>query len=68
MYVCLCKGITESDALQLAGPACTTPEALMAALGLEDDECCGHCSSEIDELLRLVANAHGGQDRQPAGR
>ena len=67
MYICLCKGITESDAFQLAGPACATPEALMTALGLDDDECCGHCSGEIDELLRLVTKARGSQGRQPVG-
>ena len=56
MYLCLCKGITESDVKRLAHYGTTTAEALVAALGLTDPDCCGRCALEIDELVMLVAS------------
>jgi bacterioferritin-associated ferredoxin len=55
MYVCLCKGLTESDVQRLAPPAPLCPQALIAALGLDDEVCCGRCAVEVDEIVTLVA-------------
>lgn len=55
MYVCLCKGITESD-LRAATPAGEAhPQAVIKLLGLDDDDCCGRCVENIDELTALVS-------------
>ncbi|MBI3973484.1 MAG: (2Fe-2S)-binding protein [Chloroflexi bacterium] len=51
MYVCLCKGLTESDVEACVRAGSTTPEALIAALGLDGDDTCGRCAREIDCLL-----------------
>ncbi len=55
MYVCLCKGITESDVLKLgrAGVAC--PDALAATLGIDEEGCCGRCAKKIEDLAALAA-------------
>ena len=60
MYLCLCKGITESDLKSLARYGMTTaealrPEALIATLGLADGDCCGRCVLEIEEFVAVVA-------------
>jgi len=56
MYLCLCKGITESDVKRLAYYGTTTEQALIAALGLCDADCCGRCLLEIDEFVAVVAS------------
>jgi bacterioferritin-associated ferredoxin len=54
MYVCLCKGLTESDIRRAcAGSGSTDPHALLESLGLDDEECCGRCPDRIDELVAL---------------
>ena len=57
MYVCLCKQLTESDVVEVARAGHRTPQALIAALGLEDDVCCGRCARDVDQLLPLVTGA-----------
>jgi bacterioferritin-associated ferredoxin len=57
MYLCLCKGITESDVKRLAYYGTTTEQALIAALGLSDADCCGRCLLEIDVIDVFVALA-----------
>lgn len=54
MYICLCKGLTESD-IQRAVQSDQTPEALTTALGLDDDDCCGRCAGNIDQLAACAA-------------
>lgn len=55
MYVCLCKGLTESDVRDAAASGHTSTEALIAILGLEDDGCCGRCLERADELAALAS-------------
>jgi bacterioferritin-associated ferredoxin len=57
MYVCLCKGITDGKVRQLGQAGLDTPAALIQALALDDDECCGFCMHHIG---RMVAIARGG--------
>ena len=54
MYLCLCKGVTEAAVQELARFGTTEPEALIAALGLEDPECCGRCAVEIEEFVAVA--------------
>ena len=54
MYVCLCKGITESKVREI-GPQCDgCPELLAAKLGIDDDECCRRCIRNIRGLVGLA--------------
>ncbi|RMH37667.1 MAG: hypothetical protein D6690_02515 [Nitrospirae bacterium] len=50
MYVCLCKGITESEFLQLVSVHQGTLSAIAQSMGL-DDSCCGRCQERLPELL-----------------
>ena len=54
MYLCVCKGIKVSDAVQLTRLGIDTPEALMEAFGFDDSDSCGRCAKYINELARLV--------------
>ena len=38
MYLCVCKGIQVSDAVQLTRLGIDTPEALMDAFGFDDGD------------------------------
>jgi bacterioferritin-associated ferredoxin len=58
MYVCLCKGLTESDVQQAARTGQVCPETLKMCFGLEDDDCCGRCAKNIYELV-AIANSAG---------
>lgn len=54
MYVCLCKGITESK-LREVGRSCEgCPELLASALGLDDEECCRRCIRNIRGLAAMA--------------
>lgn len=53
VYVCLCKGLKESDVRRAANAGSTSPETLIAALGLTDPVCCGRCAREIDRLIQV---------------
>jgi bacterioferritin-associated ferredoxin len=54
MYVCLCKGLTESDVRRLAQAEMGTAEMLVDSLGLDDEECCGRCARDIHELASIA--------------
>jgi bacterioferritin-associated ferredoxin len=55
MYLCLCKGLTESDVQQVCQLGRFNREGLAAALGLDDDDCCGRCARNIEEFLSMSA-------------
>lgn len=54
MYVCLCKGLTESDIQRVGQTGIVEAEKLVEALGLTDDECCGRCARDIQEFVALA--------------
>ncbi len=56
MYVCLCKGITESDVRRLGRAGVLHPDSLAAALGINDEGCCGRCARNIETLVALAAS------------
>lgn len=56
MYICLCKGITESDVRDLGRAGVLCPESLTTALGMDQEDCCGRCARNIEELVALAAS------------
>ncbi len=58
MYVCLCKGLTESDVkrtAQYTGLGDAVDAALLTTvLGWDDEECCGRCAKNLEELVALA--------------
>ena len=55
MYVCLCKGITESDLRRVDPSGEATPDTLITVLGLDDEDCCGRCAKNIEGMSTLVS-------------
>ena len=54
VYVCVCKAIRLSEAVEAARAEGADPEDLIEALGLHDDECCGRCAGRISEISVMV--------------
>ena len=57
MYICLCKGITESQVRQLGQAGICSPDALARTLGLEEDGVCGRCLRNMEALMALATSA-----------
>ena len=57
MYLCLCKGITDSDIREAGQAGIVMPCQLKAKFGLKDPGCCGRCSKNIDEFVQIAASA-----------
>ncbi len=56
MYVCVCKGITESDVKRLGRNGITCQATLAATLGIDDeDHCCGRCLNHIVKLVDMAS-------------
>jgi len=53
MFICLCKGIKESEFSTLASHHGTCPEAMKQAMGL-DDSCCGRCEADLETMLQRI--------------
>lgn len=68
MYVCLCKGLTESDVHRIAQAGMVTAETLVDSFGLDDEGCCGRCAKNIEELVSIAAGSSvcGATVRRPA--
>ena len=58
MYVCLCKGLTESTVRELGANGVTRPREIVSALGLNGGDCCRRC---IQNVQRFVALTEQGQ-------
>jgi len=54
VYICLCKGISESQARQLGLAGICSPDALARALGLEEKDVCGRFLRNIEALTALA--------------
>ena len=54
MYVCLCKGIRLSEAVESARRRGCSPEALNETWGFDDGDACGRCYSQIGNIAELV--------------
>ncbi len=58
MYLCLCKGITESDVREAGRSGIVMPCQLRAKFGLKESGCCGRCSKNIREFVELATSEH----------
>jgi bacterioferritin-associated ferredoxin len=56
VYICLCKGISESQVRELGQAGICSADALALALGLEEEDVCGRCMRNIDDLVAIAAN------------
>jgi bacterioferritin-associated ferredoxin len=54
VYVCVCRGLTESEVRRVAATVEPTPSALISALGLDHEECCGRCATNIRAILYIA--------------
>jgi len=55
MYICICKGIKESDVQELGKKGITCPEKLASSLELDDKKnCCGRCIKNISKFVALA--------------
>lgn len=55
MYICICKGIKESDVRELGQAGTTCPRQLADSLGLNDKKnCCGRCIKNISKFVSLA--------------
>jgi len=59
MYVCICKGLTESEVREVAQCQAQSPEALVDAIGWNDGVCCGRCASTVDRIFSFVTRDDG---------
>ena len=67
MYVCICKGIRESDVHELGRTGMTCPKAIASSLGIDDkDNCCGRCIKKVGHFAKIAAEAHA-HDSLPVG-
>ena len=64
MYLCLCKGISDADVRQAARAGHVTAEALIAVLGLCDEECCGNCVENIEDFLAVAQTVEETEDAE----
>lgn len=58
MYICLCRGVRESDVCELGRAGLVCPEALASTLGLDQEGCCGRCFKSIGKLAALALNEY----------
>ena len=55
MFICICKGIKESDVRKLGQAGVTCPKKLADALELNDkQQCCGRCIKNISKFVALA--------------
>ena len=54
MYICLCKGISESEVRALGRSGIRSAEELALMLGLEEEGSCGRCLQYIETLVALA--------------
>ena len=54
MYLCLCKGISDSDIREAGQAGIVMPCQLKAKFGLKDPGCCGRCSKKIHEFSQIA--------------
>ncbi len=58
MYLCLCKGITDSDVREAGQAGIVMPCQLKAKFGLKEAGCCGRCSKNIHEFAQIATSVH----------
>lgn len=56
MYLCLCKGIKDSDVRDAGRAGIVMPCQIKARFGLKEVGCCGRCSKNIQAFVELAAS------------
>ncbi len=54
MYVCVCKGIRLSEAVESAKQRGCAPDDLTETWGFDDSDSCGRCLNNIDRISEMV--------------
>ena len=54
MYMCLCKGITESEVRAAGQSGIVTANQLKAKFDLKCNGCCGRCAKNIHEFIEVA--------------
>ena len=54
MYVCLCKGVRLSEAVESAKRRGCSPEALNETWGFDDGDACGRCYSNLGRIVQMI--------------
>ena len=54
MYVCLCKSVRLSDAVERAKVVGCSVNDIVRAWGLDEADACGHCVENIEVLAFLI--------------
>ena len=54
VYVCVCKAIRLSEAVEAARAAGTAPQDLIETFGFEDSDACGRCANQILRISTMV--------------
>ncbi|MGB0909903.1 MAG: hypothetical protein ACPGYT_06030 [Nitrospirales bacterium] len=59
MYICVCKGIKESDVRTLGREGITCPKQLASTLGINNkDSCCGRCIKNVSDFVDIALDEH----------
>jgi len=59
MYICVCKGIKESDVRTLGREGITCPKLLASTLGIDDkNSCCGRCIKNVSNYAAIAIDEH----------
>jgi bacterioferritin-associated ferredoxin len=59
MYICLCKGIGETEFCNILARHRACPQAVKCAMGL-DESCCGRCAATVEDLIRHASSCLSG--------
>ena len=54
MYLCVCKGVRLSEAVESAKRRGCSPAELTQTFGFDDGAACGRCLSNIERISELV--------------
>ena len=54
MYICVCKGIGMSEAVEVAKKTTMSPEAVVDSFHLGEGDSCGRCANFKYEIARLL--------------
>jgi bacterioferritin-associated ferredoxin len=57
MFACICRRVTEADVCRAGVQGALASEALVMALGLDHEKCCGRCLARVDEFVELACRA-----------
>lgn len=66
MFLCVCKAVRVSEAVEAAQDGIDTPESIRRHFGFDDDECCGRCADNIDSFVAVVRIQLKRAERAPA--